>query len=417
MSSSTRGTGDDATGIRVGGGAIEELIRETAKSDVVRLPAAAAGDPAAFMAEVISYARERSARPGAMLTAPAVFILSEYPARIAEEQGLPRVRGFKVSFDNDISGGVYITGSGLGEVYGAPADCSSVNAVFEELTRRSLHTLPAVILLPGTEVIDCRQGAINEDRCVTIPIQWEPVTVASVDFFLDGFYRSYIQRPHEGAPIWHDRNRHVPSKGTEQVIQKLLIPVARAFFSTTHHVNDETDVDSGRLDVSLLPYDPAVAGGSCVLELKVLREKAFRQNAKLARPYADRENAEALRKGITQALNYRRDLRCEHAFLCAYDMRKDYTNQELLERFAGDAVANNVLVRRFFAFTSAEAYRRAQPGAVPHRVKPRVPRGAHAKQARTRTDATPTAPATKAGQGSARRSAKKKGPSGGRKHK
>lgn len=353
----------------IGGGAVDELVRLAAQADVGKLPVASASDPTAFVTEVVKFARAR-ARRGPALSAPVVFVFSAYPASEAARLGFQRALGFKTHFERDVSGVVVVSAASLGEAFVSLPTCTDIASAFATLAELGLGRLPTVIVEPGGDLVECRRGALADGECVRYPIRTLPVTVESIDEMLNRFYRHWIERPTDASPIWHDKERFVPCDRAERVIQGLLVPYATSVFEETHIVRPEDNVRSGRSDVVVQPYNAEVAGGSALLEMKVLRARHFDVDARAASRCSDSENAKAVAKGITQAVNYRRDHQCDHAFVCAYDLR-DADDDDVIARHRPQAIARNVHLRRYFAYNSSDAFRRAQPGAAQAVLRPR----------------------------------------------
>lgn len=355
-------SGDELTG----GGADDDVIRHTAADDLGVIPAGNADEAVAFITRVIDYAKSRITAKAAPLTAPAVFIFVKYPSRTARKHGMNRIRAFYVNPIWAVEGALHVANAALGEVFELTQACTDPRSAFDKVVSLGLHECPTVILLPDPNaIILCPYGVESEDACTHIPLRSEPVTVQAVDLFLSRFHESWLETPHHHTKIWHDKDTFVPLDRTEKRIQDLLFPYARASFGDTHNVREEDDTKSGRSDITITPKAPTMAGGSCVLELKVLRAKRYHEQPTKAKNCPPAVNAQAVSGGITQALNYRRDLAVNLAFLCCYDMRRKHNDDAIIRRFDKDAKVADVRLRRYFLFNSAEAYRDAQPGAVP----------------------------------------------------
>ena len=358
-------TGDD-DGLALGGGAAEEVLRETAQREVDNIPTGSAGDPSTFVTAVLDYLQDRRAKTNGLLgfSGVAVFVSPPYPQREASARDFERVPGFQFAWNRNIGGAIHVVGANLGEVFELPSQCSANDGAFAAMLRLRLHEWPAVIAdADGSQAIICPGGTQNESGSLKVRLQDAPMTSAAVDGLLTDFYENWLITPNESAPVWHHPGRRVPAENAEKAVQRLLFPFARATFRKTHDVRKEDDTMAGRADITLMPRADRPSPESCVLELKVLRERHFHSDSHQAAACPPTVNEQAVVDGINQGMMYQRQLHNTMTYLCCYDFRAA-DDDTILSKYASDAASKGITCRRYYLYASAPEYRTAQPGAL-----------------------------------------------------
>jgi hypothetical protein len=340
----------------IGGGASADTVAATVSEELAELPAGPAGDSLTFTTAILDYLVTRDVSGAApAINVPAVFVFSEYPARDAKRLGCTRRRGFRIDIQHDISGSLYITGSEVSDVYEVPAKSVDLDSLLQRVED---------VQVPGKQIVLCPEGTVNERSYAPIGLKSAVVSKNAIDEFLTDFHQEYLQTPRDFALVWHTDPRHrVPVEHAEKAIERLLFPVARVMFLKTHIVRRQDESPSGRADISVTPRTDRTATGSCILELKVFRSKHYNANPAKALACAPSINEEALVDGLNQAKEYRRDLGTQFTFLCCFDFRTSETDT-LLAKYEPEAARLDVVLRRYYLYSSAKEFRSGQPGAA-----------------------------------------------------
>ena len=173
-------------------------------------------------------------------------------------------------------------------------------------------------------------------------------------------YRECLRTPGglpSGISLWENASRHWPRSDAEALLQSCLKVglVTRFPLCTILHEQPQA---AGRTDLEIEQCDPTDSNKVTrhgVIELKVLRSFWSEGNQ-----VADRDVARHIEKGVQQAAAYRQGKRFTWTALCCFDMRKtDVGDPATFGHVLEKADAEDVLLRRWFLYASASAYREA----------------------------------------------------------
>jgi hypothetical protein len=173
------------------------------------------------------------------------------------------------------------------------------------------------------------------------------------------FYDKRCRVPDKAIPFWHDAPKRVPRRFAEKDIQKSLLQTLESVLYKCR-VEREPRLRDSEVDFAIYAKHAGRQAALCVIEVKVLREKRWHADAKLAKGCPPSVNRNNLLDGVEQAAFARNELIAPLAVLAAYDMRaKD--DPAIMSTVAVTSKANNVECRRYFLYNSKKAYRKANP--------------------------------------------------------
>ena len=221
---------------------------------------------------------------------------------------------------------------------------------------------PAIIIDPRSQRVTLRyyDSGLNEADNVEIhQINEEQITEEMIAGTVDNLYSECLITPtaQSGpAKLWKNE---IPIKYAEQSIQmSMKIALATKFLSCC--VREENTGKSGRYDIYIrqklqfqrghIPY--------AILELKVLRSKHHSGTI-----VPDSDNLSAVEKGVRQARAYRAEWDTTIATLYCFDMREKDSGDDCFGHVRSMADRNQIVLRKWYLYSSAEKYRQAHHGA------------------------------------------------------
>lgn len=208
-------------------------------------------------------------------------------------------------------------------------------------------------------------GVDKPALAIPIPVgDASTVNLATVDTALDIFYDKRCRVPDNRIPFWHDAPYRVPNRFAEKDIQKSLFQTLEAVF---HKCRVEPEVPLRDSKVDFVIYGPHAGrqAALCVIEVKVLREKRWHKDPKLANNCPASANRKNLIDGVEQAAFARTETIAPLAVMAAYDMRAN-DDASIMNTIAATSQTSKVECRRYFMYNSKVAYRKANPAkAVP----------------------------------------------------
>lgn len=338
-------------------------LRGAGLAAVPSLPASNEGLEAEFFARVYDYARRwLLERNGPVTDAnPCVFVLSRAIQQDIERLGATIIHYLNSSPDVDVCGGVFIANEDLSIVARLPdQDCAELNHIVAALKATGLDEAPhSVLRTHRGELILCGCGILGKNSAV--PVVLAPnmqLSAKDLEGHIWEFHRLYTQTPSGHLLPWKGAaaNR-VTIEALELRISNMLTVHLRRLVGL-ENVRMEDQTPHGRVDVSIVAAAMAAGVGGCALELKVLRSR-MSSGAKWKTIPAE-EMLEYAKEGVGQAVEYRKDIGAELAYLCCFDARFDDEDQPDVIALAK---SKDVEVRRYFMYASAKAHRAAQTAA------------------------------------------------------
>ncbi|WP_146620058.1 hypothetical protein [Acuticoccus sediminis] len=307
----------------------------------------------------------------------SVFVSTD-AIRIDEER-LACDRVMMLQHGNDpITGHIWITTIGITTSLRLRIDITSEESITAGLEDAGLGNRPAVVVdwrgsSPSGRLYST--GVSNHD--ISHPVNFDcstPVSEGQLKRTLDLFYETVLRTPsattmgHKLA-IWGansgDARKGIPSSRPEERIQgRLLDSLRLSIPGLTWRAEPVTE--DGRAD--LVGSRPTSAGGiratvtEWILELKALADKTSTGN-----PVSATKIAEAIIKGVEQAIAYRDNHHALQAAVCYFDMRATDEGDAVSFADIRDlASGENISLWRWYMFRSTDAARHAKIGKLTH---------------------------------------------------
>ena len=345
----------------LGGGVDLKLLDKTVNKQVSYLSTADSDDPSAILKPLSGFLSDCIERFGKI--EDCVFVFSSDPEvdfgllpNPKRHSHLVRARGKSYS----PSGRMHMLAAGGHRSVSVPGG-GDEQGVITFLKAHGLSSRPLAWYFAKVRAIVWHpKGIKNPALAVQIPVgDSSTVNIATVDSALDIFYDKRCRVPDKRIPFWHDTRARVPNRFAEKDIQKSLLQTLEAVF---HKCRVEPEVPLRDSQVDFVIYGPHAGrqAALCVIEVKVLREKRWHTNPKLANDCPASVNRKNLIDGVEQAAFARTETTAALAVMAAYDMRaKD--DATIMNTVAVTSKTNNVECRRYFMYNSKVAYRKANP--------------------------------------------------------
>lgn len=348
----------------IGGGADEDVVRATASEDLGSIPVAPQSDPLAFADAVASYCRKWFQR--AEKRKGVTAFVSDTRSHWDDEE---RVYAFQKSYGEQLDGCIHRGDPSLTRVLRTADHGSTIAGLANAIVSGGLGMAPTVLVdLEEGELTVYPAGLEAEETAQTLLVGATESVIggATVREFLDRFHHICTRVPTPGIQLWANAAHGVPVQRIEEVLGNYLVLSARWSFEDVY-IRPELVTEEGRADVLIGPAKAAV-GEPCLLELKVLRDRAFHADWKKARRYTPKEHEDWLAKGVDQAETYRGVTEADVAFLCCYDMRDD-DGDEILDCVRDTAKEKDIILLRYYVTRSHEDSRRRRPGSAYSKLK------------------------------------------------
>lgn len=190
-----------------------------------------------------------------------------------------------------------------------------------------------------------------------------PLPAQLVEETVTRFWRNCLRTPAltkiSQTPVWQKAAKGIPMARPEQRIQSRLHDVLFGAFPR-RRIRSEQRTEEGRGDIFIIAdtttqYHAPAQSTDWVLELKALCDM---RSTATAVPSAKKLADEAIRKGLSQAIGYKKSQNGVQAALCCFDMRKaDEGHASTFAVISGDAAKENVHLWHWYLFRSSTAAR------------------------------------------------------------
>lgn len=218
-----------------------------------------------------------------------------------------------------------------------PLPCEDANGILDWLSDEGLGSAPLIIAYRPTEVMSVRSGGVEagltrEDKIRSVA---PAATIEELRDALAHYRLNHLLTPaYCEKGVWEPKRAasYIPGKQPERAIQQGLSRALSSWFRGVVKVIDELPTNIGRIDVKLLTS----VGESppqywAIVELKIVKSFAHATGKNKATPIDRPVNVEAIKKGLRQASAYQRNSKAEHGLLEIYDMRRDKTDDLMLD--------------------------------------------------------------------------------------
>ena len=321
----------------IAGVEVEELAAVAGLVPALPNIRAARADRFAQAVRTLVEKRAQKGWPNESAADTAVFVLVDYPRKVGEAHG-------GKPFADPMAQGTPL----LGYVFFSSADAThgqsipmptEASAILEWLEDQGLGGCPIVVAYRNTkEMVTRRFGINNSARNDAIRDQEPSATVQELMEALRLYHRRRVVTP-TGCPdgVWKPgcAKQYIPGPRPEKSIQSDLEGALSFWFRGVVRVESEDSTNIGRIDVRLLKKE---ANGRLaywvILELKVI--KSFRNTSSQVN---DRDNVEAIVKGVKQAGSYRANREAEKGMLEIYDLRRDKSKDLTAQKAVSAALA------------------------------------------------------------------------------
>lgn len=253
------------------------------------------------------------------------FLISDRPRELAQRIGAAS----EPIIDNGakaLCGTMLVTPVTCHSGYGSVLSGESSADLFQEVVDRGAGNEIALVFDPSATEKELRyypKGVGSPEMVQRYPFRTMTFTLPMLDSVLKRLHEQTLLTPDaaKGLDIWQAAEKYWPIKDAEARFQGLMkLTLTVAFDTRLFTVMWEVPGTQGRCDLFVLSRDPNADGkltAHAVIELKVLR--SFSSGGS---PVTKKVNAEAIKKGVSQARGYREDKHALNAMLCCYDMRK-----------------------------------------------------------------------------------------------
>ena len=258
----------------------------------------------------------------------AVFIRSDYPREAAQSLALSVPTADLIVSTDPILGRVHVLNFDASQGRSAGLPSQNAGEVVEWLAQHSFSSDQIVIVYRDSLQLIERGRGVDGGMTRKEPIRTEQPEVSEAELLkaLGVFHEREVLTPSIcSKDVWkskHAANYH-PGPEPERAIQRQLKTFLVSWWHGLIRVALEDSIDIGRIDIRLLrPVQGAKELSYwSIIELKVV--KSFRSSKNVHGPatVSDKENAEAVAKGVEQAAAFARDRGC-FGVLEVYDMRK-----------------------------------------------------------------------------------------------
>lgn len=344
------------------GGARKADLAEVRK-EIASSPSVSSGTPQAFLRTFVRSCLRPWMSAIEHARYPVALVYCEEAKSLAAKVKLKRVSAIRQIDPRQIFGRVLLCGANISHGWEFEETVASANEVEMLLQTVGAAECCLVLLTPGSDVaIAYPLGFL--DQSPSIPLATDGVVLSvnptAVDEELVRFYER-IRSPHPNVypRLWHDGARYVPIESTENELQGALgLWLHRACNDSV--VLREKPNSYGYSDIILSQViNGKETGERGVVELKVLRQKHFKLDASKALNCAPSVNDAAISEGLKQAIAYTSAEGADFAFACFYDMRQKNDEKSLETSEVASAIAQGVLPRRYYVFSTVERARDA----------------------------------------------------------
>lgn len=218
-------------------------------------------------------------------------------------------------------------------------DLRSLPTVVIGRRRNCMYFYPAGLASDGSDGIE-----------VDLTLKKEELSWVNLDEQLSVFDKVHLNSQEMHKLVWANAAKWYPVEDAEFRIHSGLTIALRMVFRR-HTIATECNLPSGRVDLLILSRDIADTSRA-VLELKVLRSFSHTGATK----YEERNWHDGLHEGISQAVNYAAESGATIKALCAFDMRKDATQNSILKA-RKECSVNSVELRDYRVFNSVRKSR------------------------------------------------------------
>lgn len=340
------------------GAANAALLEETVNSSFDELDDTEMQAERRFLLNVIDAIRSRKST-SANRDKPelSIFLLVPYPRQLAQ---LHQAR-HEPLFSNgstELAGQVWFSSVALNSGFAFDLPSLEVGELFNIMIEAGLGELPAVLFDPRPGVPEFRlypNGIVHDENCEKHPFDEVALSVDALSEFLETFYEINLKNPSripKGVPVWADTTKCQPAPRTEEAIQGPLIVGIRSKFGC--RTLWELPSEDGRADVAIYRRPAADEQGwilHFVLELKVLRSvTSSGGKSTISIP-------KEVKKGLGQAIAFKKNHDAKEAWLCCFDMRKTNEGENCFDKIRAKADKAKIHLKHWFLFNTDDEKR------------------------------------------------------------
>lgn len=291
----------------------------------------------------------------------AVFILTDRPRSIARSLGAtkePIINNGAVA----LNGNIWITGPNFQSAHRISIKSTSNGDIFKEINTLGLGDNEAFVFDPNGSESELRhypKGCDEMDIVSRFLIAKTDFSIETLDEVLTRFHEGSVRVPdvilNKDLSPWKQSEKYIPRPRAEEFIQTLLRWYILACFHKPFDCVFEMPGSQGRCDLMLVSKNidgPNTWEYHAVLELKILRSKTSGGKSK---PKTD--TAQAVEKGVNQAIAYKTTTCANYGMLCSYDMREVSDGESCYDAVRDVATTNCIELRHYRLFGSSEDFR------------------------------------------------------------
>lgn len=262
---------------------------------------------------------------------------------------------------------VFLSSPNLMSAFHLLLSWSSPGSLFAEIRIKGLGSVPAIVVSfteGGHKANFYRSGLNNAADGEPITLFETGITRQELKETLDRFYELSLRTPTQvnnanANRIWESAGTGVPRDHPEEIIQGRLADMLRGAFPR-HDTRGEQVLAEGRADLVISRRTRTENGelatvNDWTLELKALTDMTSSGNR------VNSSIRPAVRKGLIQAISYKKLNNSQNAAVCCYDMRRADNGDDacFTPDFRGVAANRNIALWRWYLFRSAEQAREA----------------------------------------------------------
>lgn len=225
----------------------------------------------------------------------------------------------------------------------------------------SLGSVPAVLVVPGASSFQLRyysHGLAHHDTCTCLALSDCDISLDEVFTVIDHIHAETLVTPcaqSEAVKIWKDS---YPLRKAEKIIQACLRAALAGRFMNCN-IQEEQSGTTGRYDLCI----SSRASSSGAINHILLELKALRSHGETGTPYKEADEMERVKEGVEQAYAYREERKVRDSALCCFDLRTVDSGNACFGHVRDLAIACGVSLRRWYLYSTAEAYRSAKAAA------------------------------------------------------
>jgi hypothetical protein len=317
-----------------------------------------APDTVRFGRNVLQLAARRERSPDAAYDRPAAFVLVSRDGFEHLPAGTDRAPLLHTG-QSDITGYVHFVNAGANGY--SLAYAGDAAALFDAIDAAGYAGQPTLVYSPmkGASVLSWYPNGTADGANVDMwPVNVIEPTVEIITAVVDAVHRGELMTPDQTQPsqrVWEKAEQGHARRDAEARVQHII---RMALLGAFRHcsIRSEQPGKDGRTDLEIVEDQdrvPEQVVHHAVLELKVLREFGSTGDK-----HSDKQIAEHMEDGLTQAYSYGKHRSFRTSMLCCFDMRATNAGANaVLAPLAISAARLSVHLRHWFLYRSSDHLR------------------------------------------------------------